>query len=48
MAESRIKIFWQKYRRYVLISLAIYVLLTLILLYFASGPQEQPFIYQTF
>lgn len=48
MEESRIRIFWQKYRRYVLISLAVYVLLTLIILYFAAGPQNQPFIYQTF
>ena len=48
MQESRTRTFWQKYRRYVLISLAIYVLLTLIILYFAAGPQEQPFIYQTF
>ena len=48
MEESRIRAFWQKYRRYVLISLAIYALLTLIILYFAAGPQEQPFIYQTF
>ena len=45
---SRIRTFWQKYRRYVFISLAVYVLLTLITLYFAAGAQKQPFIYQTF
>ena len=48
MEKSKIRSFWKKYRRYFIISLAIYVLLTLIILYFASGPQKQPFIYQTF
>lgn len=46
--KSGIREFWQKYRRYVLISLAVYVLLSLVILYFAAGPQNQPFIYQTF
>jgi hypothetical protein len=48
MAASRIRIFWRKYRRYVLISLAIYVLLMLTILFLAAGPQNQPFIYQIF
>lgn len=46
--KSGIRAFWQKYRRYILISLVGYVLLSLIILYFAAGPQQQPFIYQTF
>ena len=46
--QSGTKTFWQKYRRLILISFGIYVLLSLIILYFAAGPQNQPFVYQTF
>ena len=45
---SKLKSFWGKYRLYILISLGIYVLLTIVMLAFSSGPQDQPFIYQIF
>ena len=42
------KSFWKRYRRHFIISFAVYLLLMLILLFFAAGPQNQPFIYQIF
>lgn len=47
-SPSKLRSFWRKYRLYILISLGIYVLLTIVMLAFSSGPQDQPFIYQIF
>ena len=40
--------FWKRYRRYFLISIVVYVLLMVFLLLFASGGQDEPFLYQIF
>ena len=40
--------FFQKYKKYLLIAIAIYIALTVLLIFFSSGPQEQPFVYQVF
>lgn len=43
--------FLKKYKNYLLIALAIlgiFIFLTILLLLFSAGPQEQPFVYQVF
>ena len=40
--------FWKRSRRYVAISLSIFVLLVLILVFLSRGPQNQAFLYQIF
>ena len=40
--------FWQRYRRHILVSLLVYLLLTAVLILFSGGPQKQPFVYQIF
>ena len=45
---SRIKQFWRKYRRWIVIGLIVYVVGTLVLILMTRGPQHEPFIYQVF
>lgn len=46
--ESRIRQFWRKYRRWIVIGLIVYVVGTLVLILMTRGPQSEPFIYQVF
>lgn len=46
--KSRIRQFWQKYRRWIVIGLIVYVVGTLLLILMTGGPQSEPFIYQVF
>jgi uncharacterized membrane protein len=43
-----IRFWWAKYRRWILALLVIYVLIVIVLIYFAGGPQGEPFRYQIF
>ena len=45
---SRIRQFWRKYRRWIVIGLIVYVVGTLVLILMTRGPQSEPFIYQVF
>ncbi len=38
--------FWARHKRAILVLLALYVVLLVILTILASGPQNEPFIYQ--
>lgn len=46
--KSRIREFWRKYRRWIIIGLIVYVVGTLLLILMTRGPQSEPFIYQVF
>jgi len=46
--KSRIREFWRKYRRWIVIGLIVYVVGTLVLILMTRGPQSEPFIYQVF
>ncbi len=45
---SRIRQFWQKYRRWIVIGLIVYAVGTLVLILMTGGPQHEPFKYQVF
>jgi hypothetical protein len=46
--KNRIREFWRKYRRWIVIGLIVYVVGTLVLILMTRGPQSEPFIYQVF
>ena len=46
--KNRIREFWRKYRRWIVIGLIVYVVGTLVLILMTRGPQHEPFIYQVF
>lgn len=46
--KDNAKAFWSRYRKWILIALAVYVVATLVLIFLTRGPQSQPFVYQVF
>jgi hypothetical protein len=40
--------FWNKYKRWILIAILVYVAGTLLLILLTGGPQSEPFKYQVF
>jgi len=48
MESKKEKTFFRRYKRYIVISIAVYVVLTLLLIVLAMGPQKGAFIYQIF
>ena len=45
---NKLKGIFLKYKKYIFISFAIFIILTILLIFFSSGPQGQAFIYQVF
>ena len=46
--KTFIKSFWSRYRRWIVIAVVVYVVVTLALIFLTRGPQSEPFIYQVF
>jgi len=46
--KERQKGFFSRYKKHILIAVAIYGLLTALLIFLSSGPQDQPFNYLVF
>jgi hypothetical protein len=46
--KSFAKSFWSRYRRWIVIAVVVYVVVTLALIFLTRGPQSEPFIYQVF
>ena len=44
--KQNVKTFWGRYKKTILILLALYFVLLVVLTILASGPQNEPFIYQ--
>ena len=40
--------FWSRYKKWIVVALVVYVVVTLALVFLTRGPQSEPFIYQVF
>jgi ABC-type antimicrobial peptide transport system permease subunit len=43
-----IKVWWEKYKKWIISLLAVYILLIIVLILLTGGPQRGPFQYQIF
>jgi len=46
--KSSLAAFWSRYKRWIVVALVVYVIVTLALVFLTRGPQSEPFIYQVF
>jgi hypothetical protein len=47
-SQGKVRLWWRKYRRWVLLLLVLYGFIVVALIVLAGGPQREPFLYQIF